>query len=105
MEPASETGRHKTISPFGQAQNNSVSLSGDGNTAIVGGEVDNNFIGAAWVYARSGGIWSQQTKLVGIDAISPAAQGSSVSLSNDGNTVIVGGLIDNNQVGAAWVFA
>jgi hypothetical protein len=148
-----------TIGPFGQAQGISVSLSGDGNTAIVGGDADNNFIGAAWVftrsggiwtqqtklvaadaigeagqgssvslsgdgntatvgggsdnsgagavwvYTRSGGIWSQQTKLVGIDAVTPADQGSSVSLSSDGNTVIVGGLADNNQVGAAWVFA
>ena len=33
----------------------SVSLSGDGNTAIVGAFTDNNFVGAAWVFARSGG--------------------------------------------------
>jgi hypothetical protein len=87
------------------SQGSSVSLSGDGNTATVGGSSNNSGADAVWVFTRSGGIWSQQTKLVGIDAISPAAQGSSVSLSNDGNTVIVGGLIDNNQVGAAWVFA
>jgi hypothetical protein len=36
----------------GAVQGNSVSLSGDGNTAIVGGPTDNNFAGAAWVFAK-----------------------------------------------------
>ena len=96
---------------LGSAQQGwSVSLSGDGNTAIVGGVSDNGGLGAAWVFARSGGIWSQQgPKLVGIGAIGSARQGSSVSLSGDGNTAIVGGWGDNpssplNPVGAAWVF-
>ena len=39
---------------------NSVAVSADGNTAIVGGSRDNMFRGAAWVYTRSGGVWSQQ---------------------------------------------
>jgi hypothetical protein len=83
----------------------SVSLSGDGNTAIVGGYVDNGTAGAAWVFTRKGGAWSQQgDKLVGTDAVDPAYQGSSVSLSSDGNTAIVGGYGDNGDAGAAWVF-
>jgi hypothetical protein len=88
-------------------QGDSVSLSADGNTAIVGGPGDNGFVGAAWVYARSGGLWSQQAKLVGTGAIGPAEQGSSVSsvsLSADGNTAIVGGPVDNDITGAAWVY-
>ena len=45
----------------------SVALSGDGKTAIVGGLVDNGLAGAAWVYTRSGGAWTQQgNKLVEI---------------------------------------
>jgi len=90
-------------------QGSSVSLSGDGNTAIIGGLGDNNLAGAAWVFMRSGGIWSQQTKLVGTGAKGARAQqGSSVSLSDDGNTAIVGGFADdggvNGGVGAAWVY-
>jgi hypothetical protein len=85
-------------------QGNSVSLSGDGDTAIVGAPFDNGSAGAAWVYARSGGVWNQQAKLVGAGAIGPAEQGYSVSLSADGNTAIVGGLADNGDVGAAWVY-
>src|ERR1700688_3782516 len=48
----------------------SVALSGDGNTAIVGGYGDDSFTGAAWVYIRSGGVWTQQgNKLVGTGAV------------------------------------
>ena len=83
----------------------SVSLSSDGNTAIVGGPVDNNQAGAAWIYTRSGGVWTQQGgKLVGTGATGAAQQGLSVSLSSDGNTAIVGGNLDNNSAGAAWVY-
>jgi hypothetical protein len=84
----------------------SVSVSADGNTAIVGGSGDNNSAGAAWVFARAGGAWSQQAKLVGTGAVGPypAQQGFSVAVSGDGNTVTVGGRADNNFIGAAWVF-
>jgi hypothetical protein len=84
----------------------SVALSDDGNTAIVGGYADHNLIGAAWVFSRSGGVWSQQgSKLVGSGAAGAANQGSSVALSTDGNTAIVGGYTDNSNAGAAWVFS
>jgi hypothetical protein len=82
----------------------SVSLSADGNTAIVGGLNDNNGIGAAWVFTRSGGVWTQQgSKLVGTGAVGAANQGS-VALSADGNTAIVGGGADNSNIGAAWIY-
>ena len=77
----------------------------DGNTAIVGGSDDNSGIGAAWVFTRSGGVWTQQgSKLVGTGAVGTGQQGSSVALSADGNTAIVGGLGDNSGIGASWVF-
>jgi hypothetical protein len=83
----------------------SVALSGDGNTAIVGGREDNSTLGAAWVFTRSAGTWTQQgPKLVGTGAIGNAGQGSSVALSADGNTAMVGGVFDNGSAGAAWVF-
>ncbi len=83
----------------------SVSLSADGDTAVVGGDTDNEFAGAAWVWTRSGGVWTQQgPKLVGSGAVGDANQGVSVSLSADGNTTIVGGFADNSSAGAAWVW-
>ena len=90
---------------LGAYQGYSVSLSGDGNTAIVGGYPDNNFTGAAWVYTRTAGVWKQLgSKLVGTGAAGDAEQGISVSLSSDGNTAIVGGFADDIFKGAAWVF-
>jgi hypothetical protein len=92
----------------GSRQGNSVAVSGNGNTAIVGGPVDNFNVGAAWVFTRSGTVWTQQgSKLVGIGAVGNAQQGSSVALSADGQTAIVGGPVDNGgtiEPGAAWVF-
>ena len=86
-------------------QGTSVSLSADGNTAIVGGAIDSNYIGAAWIYVRSSNTWAQQGgKLVGTGASSNSLQGNAVALSADGNTAIVGGYYDNNGIGAAWVF-
>ena len=44
----------------------SVALSSDGNTALIGGDGDNSGAGAAWVFTRSGGAWTQQgAKLTG----------------------------------------
>jgi hypothetical protein len=69
-------------SPVAVGQGASVSLSADGNTAIVGGLDDNSETGAAWVYTRSGGVWTQQgSKLVGTGAVGQAQQGVSVALS------------------------
>ncbi len=86
-------------------QGRSVSISADGNTAIVGGRGDNNYQGAVWIYTRSGGVWSQQgNKLVGTGNIGAAAQGVSVCISGDGNTAIVGGEGDNLLQGAAWIY-
>jgi len=87
------------------AQGQSVALSADGNTALVGGNTDAGDVGAAWVYTRSVGVWNQQgPKLVGTGAAGISEQGQSVSLSSDGNTAILGGPADDDHIGAAWVF-
>jgi hypothetical protein len=80
-------------------------LSADGNTLALGGNTDNTNIGAAWIFTRTSNTWTQQgTKLVGTGAIGAAQQGSSVALSADGNTLVSGGVQDNTQTGATWVF-
>jgi hypothetical protein len=89
----------------GANQGYSVSLSSDGSTAMVGGNHDNGGKGAVWIYILSGGLWTQQgSKLIGTGAIGTAYQGQSVSLSSDGNTAIEGGLYDNSELGAAWIY-
>lgn len=83
----------------------SVAISADGNTVAFGGHNDNVSLGAVWVFTRSNGVWSQQgSKLVGTGATGNGNQGSSVALSGDGNTLAEGGVGDNGDVGAIWVF-
>ena len=88
------------------SQGAAVALSADGNTAIVGGPSDNRTTGAAWVFVRTGNTWHQQgEKLVGTSAgrvsdSGPLGQGTSVALSADGDTAIVGGW----RAEGAWVF-
>jgi len=100
------TGSVANTNPPEVLEGYSVALSNDGNTAIIGGPIDNGNIGAAWIFTRSNGTWTQKgSKLVGSGAVGSAvAQGISVAMSGDGNTALVGGTYDNGAVGAAWVF-
>ena len=97
LAPSDETGPGQ----FGS----SVALSSDGNTALIGADDDNGQNGAAWVFTRTGATWAQQSsKLTPSDETGAGRFGISVALSSDGNTALIGGYMDNNGVGAAWVF-
>jgi hypothetical protein len=92
---------------FGQ----SVALSGDGNTALIGAyRVDTSPYtdnGAAYVFTRSGSTWTQQQKLLASDGASNDNFGYSVALSGDGNTALIGAPFDDRTVpytGAVFVF-
>ncbi len=83
-----------------------VSLSEDGNTALIGGYHNDVSVGAAWAFVRSGSTWNEQEKLEGTGSTGGSpTEGSSVALSADGLTALVGGAGDNSEVGATWVFA
>jgi hypothetical protein len=84
----------------------SVALSSDGNTALIGGPYDEAGSGAAWAFTRSGSTWSQQgTKLTGSGVTGLLATfGLSVALSSDGNTALIGGPLDGGEAGAVWEF-
>ena len=56
-------------------QGASLALSADGNTAVVGGPLDNGEIGATWVCTRSNGTWAQEAKLAGSGVVGYAGQG------------------------------
>ena len=62
--------------------------------------------GSAYVFVRSGGVWSQQQKLVASDAAASDFFGLSVAIS--GETVVVGALLDDVGAGvdqgSAYVF-
>ncbi len=80
----------------------------DGDTALVGARGSNmgsNPNGAAYVYVRSGTVWTEQQKLFAADGGSEDNFGYSVSLSGD--TAIVGAFGDDDfgaNTGSAYVF-
>lgn len=100
-------GKHGTEIPL---EGESVALSAEGNTALIGGPKDETAAkhpeeGSVWVFTRSGGVWSEQAELgPGSSAGEKAFQGKSVALSGDGNTALVGGSGYNSLNGAAWVY-
>ena len=91
----------------GQSFGMSVSVFGD--TAVVGGHLDNvggGFgVGSAYAFVRSGAVWTQQQKIVAADGTTDDQFGISVSLSGD--TVVIGAFFEDvpglNE-GSAYVF-
>jgi hypothetical protein len=86
-EPGELTGEAETgAGRFGK----SVALSGDGETALVGGQNDNEAIGAAWGFTRSGESFvAQGGKLEGPQEAG-AHFGMSVALSGNGGFALIG---------------
>ncbi len=78
----------------------SIALSADGNTVLVGAPND-GAVGAVWVFTRSGSTWTQQGGKLTRPKGSGAGFGWSVALSAEGNTALIGDLSQE----AAWVFA
>jgi hypothetical protein len=72
----------------------SVALSGDGNTALIGAYG----AGVVFVFTRSGTTWGLQQGLSASDPTYGAHFGWSVALSGDGSTALVGA--DSHQVGS-----
>lgn len=82
----------------------SVALSPDGNTALIGAPLTtcapSTGCGAAYIFTRSGGAWSQQLELTASDARLGAFFGSAVSLAADGASALISAP-GNNSDGAA----
>jgi uncharacterized protein (TIGR03437 family) len=82
----------------------SVAVSGD--SMVVGAIGYNDFQGSAYVFTRSGTVWTQQQKLVADDGVAFDLFGEAIALS--GNTVVVGEASDAIGVktvpGSAYVF-
>jgi hypothetical protein len=106
---ASNTGVNDTFGHY------SVALSADGYTLAVGAiaedsnatgtggdQTDNSVVnsGAVYVFTRSGKTWTQQAYLKASDTVSNASAelfGSSLSFSDDGNTLAVGAGNENSN--------
>jgi IPT/TIG domain-containing protein/FG-GAP repeat protein len=97
----------------------SVAVSEDASTILIGAPKDDEGIGAAWVFTRSGETW-QQTELVGGEDAGPETTekcgqevqeeiegcgfGRSVALSADGDTALIGSPRADGAAGVARVF-
>lgn len=99
----------QAILPFENVR--SIAISGDGNTLVVGDTFDdsgstgingdrNNYdapdSGAAFVYARSAGVWQEQAYFKASNTDTDDKFGFSVALSTDGNTLAVGALNEDS---------
>ncbi len=110
---ASNTGNDDS---FGAA----VALSGDGSTLVVGAAIESSSAtgigndqtddaapaaGAVYVFVRDGAMWTQQEYLKASNTGEGDVFGYALALSEDGNTLAVGALFEEDAAGAAYVFA
>ena len=83
----------------------SVAISGNGNTAILGSLYASSSAGTAYIFARSGTTWSEQNEIDASDKQSGDEFGKSVSISGD--YAIVGAWYEDtggSKAGAAYIY-
>lgn len=90
----------------------SVSISGDGNTALAGAEGHkvgaNSTQGAAYIFTRSGTTWSERAQLAALDGEESDWFGSAVALASSGNTALIGAhwdMVGSLMTGSAYIFS
>jgi uncharacterized protein (TIGR03437 family) len=82
-------------------ENFGAAVSIDGDTAVVGAYGENILQGAAFIFTRSGGIWTQQAELTAPDGAAFDTFGIAVCIN--GNTVAIGAP-GHAGAGAVYVF-
>lgn len=91
----------------------SVSISGDGSTAVIGAHnrSDSEGVnrGGAYVFSNGGGGWTQRAILTANDTEGVSSFGEAVTISGDGATAVVGAPStsepNGHDAGAAYVFS
>jgi hypothetical protein len=92
---------------------NSVAVSGDGSTALVGQSADEDpngdDAGSAYVFSRADGGWSEEATLSASDGDDGDGFGPSVAVSGDGSTALISAPLDEEDpydanAGSAYVF-
>jgi len=84
-----------------------VSISADGDTAIVGADQTGNAVGSAYIFTRSGTTWSQQVKIAASDAQASDKFAIALAISGNGGTVLVGAIGEDTTAtgaGSAYIF-
>ena len=82
----------------------SVDVSGD--TIVIGAPIDQDIRGAAYVYTRAGGVWTETQKLLASDGVASDEYGIDVAI--DGDTIVVGAKMEDSSPitnnGALYVY-
>ena len=84
-----------------------ISVSVDGDTALVGANQYASGNGAAYVYRRTSGVWELEEKIIAADGVSGDRFGDSVSL--DGDVALIGAPLNDltfsqGNYGCAYVY-
>src|SRR5210317_1231434 len=85
----------------------SVSISGDGSSALVGAYGDNTDAGSAYIFSRSGTSWTFQSKITAPDPVSSDYFGEFVAISGNGAYAIATAWADDDVVptsGSAFIY-
>lgn len=106
--PQKETGRLTVSDPVaGALFGASAALNRAGDLAIVGVPGNANSKGGFYVFTRSGSAWSQQQKIVPLDAQPGDAVGTAVALTADGTMALVSALYNaekGQNAGTVYVY-
>ena len=88
-----------------------MALSANGNIALIGENqysFQNGMPGKAYIFTRSGGLWTQQATLVANDGATNDFFGGSVALNAAGDTALIGAKFKDESGttnnGAAYIF-
>lgn len=83
-----------------------ISLDETGSTLVIGSEWQTvgqtQSQGAAYVFRRDGDDWTQQAALISGESEIRQYFGSSVSISSDGDTILIGAYGDSELIGEPW---
>ncbi|WP_170845568.1 FG-GAP repeat protein [Halorientalis persicus] len=115
-ENGSWTQRTKLTAPNGEMSDGfgtSVAVSGDGTTALIGANGEDNSngenAGSTHVFSQENDGWTQETKLVAKNGTDDDSFGIAVAVSEDGTTAIIGSYTDaepnGNYAGSAYAFS
>lgn len=81
-----------------------VAISGDGSLALISAVGDSSYTGAAYSFSFDGATWAEQQKFVAPDAFGMTSFGSSLAMSDDGSTAIIGAFGTEGTAGSTYVF-
>jgi hypothetical protein len=81
----------------------SVSLSGDGNTALIGAVGRSSITGAAYIFTRSSSLWTEQAELIANNGVENDNFAFSTALSADSSTAACGAIGTDTFSGSLYI--